>query len=70
MIVNLQQLSKMACLLEDADTDVVSVTETPTHAIDRTVIARVEGRPHVIDQAGHELPAGDYVFGHLARAAA
>jgi len=63
VLLNLEQLSRVACLLSDAEADVAHVTESPTHHLDRTVFVRVDGRPHVIDASGREIPCRSYVLG-------
>ncbi len=52
MLMNLPQLSRVACLMDQHAVDLVRVDPTPFHQIDGTVVAKLAGELYVIDRAG------------------
>ena len=66
MILNIHQMSKVACLIDDAGVDIARVDPAPNHDLDHAVIVRVPGRIVVLDAGGRELPSDTHVLAGAA----
>lgn len=61
MHANLLQLNRVAILLEDSESVLARLDATETHRADGTIIATVDGRPHIIDRAGELVDPAAHV---------
>lgn len=69
MRANIVQLSRVACLIDDAETDSARLDATATHRADGSIVCVVDGTWHVIDRDGKLRSPADYVretFGLVA----
>lgn len=61
MHANLLQLNRVAILLEDSESVLARIDPTETHRADGTIIATVDGHPHIIDRDGQLVTAAQHV---------
>lgn len=72
MHVNILQLSRVACLIDEAEGVLARLDATTTHRVDGSIVCVVDGHWHVIDRDGQLVTPADYVrdtFGLQAVAA-
>jgi peroxiredoxin len=61
MHANLDQLNRVAILLDDSESVLARLDATETHRMDGTIIATVDGHPYIIDRDGQLVSAADHV---------
>ena len=61
MHVSILQLSRIACLIEDSESVLARLDATETHRADGSLIATIDGRPHIIDREGQLVSPAEHV---------
>jgi hypothetical protein len=61
MHANVLQLNRVAILIEDSESVVARLDATETHRADGSIVATIDGRPHIIDRDGQLVSPADHV---------
>lgn len=61
MHANILQLSRIAILIEDSESVLARLDATETHRADGSIVATIDGRPHIIDREGKLVSPADHV---------
>lgn len=70
MHANIAQLNRVAILIDDAESDLARLDATETHRFDGSIVATVDGVPHIIDRDGELVDPSVYVERWLGLVAA
>lgn len=61
MHANVMQLNRVAILIEDSESVLARLDATETHRADGSIVATIDGRPHIIDRDGQLVSPADHV---------
>lgn len=61
MHANVLQLNRVAILIEDSESVLARLDATETHRADGSIVATIDGRPHIIDRDGQLVSPADHV---------
>lgn len=61
MHANVLQLNRVAILIEDSESVLARLDATETHRADGSIIATIDGRPHIIDREGQLVSPAEHV---------
>lgn len=61
MHANVLQLNRVAILIEDSESVLARLDATETHRADGSIVATIDGRPHIIGRDGQLVSPADHV---------